>query len=134
MGDEVTGAAERLARHRHLRLTTFRRSGEPVHTPIWCTCLDGRVYVRTAGSSGKVKRIRIRPDVLLTPCDMRGRVSGGAEETAAHAVVLDCSAAPEAVGRLRRKYAPFSLLIDAMAAWSRVRGRFDVVLLQIEVD
>lgn len=57
-----------LHAHEYVRLTTFRRSGEPVHTPIWFARLDGRLYATTDPHSGKMKRIRNNERVLLTPC------------------------------------------------------------------
>ena len=54
--------------HEYVRLTTFRRSGEPVHTPVWFAEHDGRLYVTTDPHSGKMKRIRNDEQVVLTPC------------------------------------------------------------------
>jgi PPOX class probable F420-dependent enzyme len=39
-------------------LTTFRKNGEAVPTPVWFAESDGKLYIYTANSSGKVKRIR----------------------------------------------------------------------------
>jgi PPOX class probable F420-dependent enzyme len=57
-----------LRGHEYVRLTTFRSSGEPVHTPIWFARLDGRLYATTDPHSGKMKRIRNNERVVLTPC------------------------------------------------------------------
>jgi PPOX class probable F420-dependent enzyme len=57
-----------LRGHEYVRLTTFRQSGEPVHTPVWFARLDGRLYVTTDPHSGKMKRIRNNDRVVLTPC------------------------------------------------------------------
>lgn len=57
-----------LRGHDCVRLTTFRKSGEPVHTPVWFARLDGRLYVTTDPHSGKMKRIRNNERAILTPC------------------------------------------------------------------
>ena len=45
-----------LDRHRDVSLSTVRRSGAEVKTPVWFAAADGKLYVFTAGESGKVKR------------------------------------------------------------------------------
>ena len=55
-------------------LVTFRRSGEPVPSPVWCAVdAAGRAYVQTEAATGKVKRIGNDPRVLLAPSTIRGR-------------------------------------------------------------
>ena len=65
-----------LEGHKHCLLVTFRRSGEPVPTPVWFGLLDGKVYARSEERVGKVKRIRANPRVLVAPCDGRGKPLG----------------------------------------------------------
>ena len=61
---------------RYVRLSTFRRSGEAVPTPVWFARLDDSLYVITGRNTGKAKRIRNNPDVVLAPSDFRGRPTG----------------------------------------------------------
>jgi PPOX class probable F420-dependent enzyme len=58
-------------------LVSFRRSGEPVPTPVWFG-LDGegRVYVRSEADAGKVKRIQAGARVLVGPATARGKPAG----------------------------------------------------------
>lgn len=65
-----------LGSAKYLSLTTFRRDGTPVATPVWLVEDGDRLRVITSGDSGKVKRIRHTPGVLLAPCDARGRLKG----------------------------------------------------------
>lgn len=65
-----------LVGERYVRLSTFRRSGEPVPTPVWFARLGENLYVVTGRNTGKVKRIRNNPDVVLAPCNFRGRPKG----------------------------------------------------------
>ena len=66
--------------HTYVSLTTFRKSGEAVSTPVWFAVSDDRVYVGTDPESGKMKRIRNNPRVLLTVCDSWGRTRGESVE------------------------------------------------------
>jgi PPOX class probable F420-dependent enzyme len=65
-----------LQGHRYCLLTTFRKSGEPIPTPVWFGLADGKVYFRTEAAVGKVKRIRNDPRVRVAPCTVRGRPLG----------------------------------------------------------
>jgi PPOX class probable F420-dependent enzyme len=67
---------ESLGQGKYLSLTTFRQDGTPVSTPVWLV-RDGDVLrVITQADSGKAKRLRNDPRVLLAPCDARGNVKG----------------------------------------------------------
>ena len=47
-----------LANAQYINLTTFRKSGVAVATPVWFAEHAGTLYVETTASTGKVKRIR----------------------------------------------------------------------------
>ena len=67
-----------MADHRFVSLTTFRRSGTPVATPVWIARDGDALVVTTIVDSGKVKRARRDPRVELQPCTRRGTVADGA--------------------------------------------------------
>jgi uncharacterized protein len=69
-----------LEGHKNVNLTTFRKSGEPVVTPVWYVVFDGKLYLRTGANSGKVKRIRNDPRVQLAPSTVRGKQVGPTSE------------------------------------------------------
>lgn len=75
--DEGTEPLSTLLKgHPYCLLTTHRKDGTPVPTPLWFA-LDGEtVYMRTLGGSAKVKRIRRNPEVTIGPCDAGGRPTG----------------------------------------------------------
>ncbi len=61
-----------------MRLTTFRRDGTPVATPVWVIALDGGdVGFWTSSGSGKAKRLAHTARVTVQPSDARGRVKQG---------------------------------------------------------
>jgi hypothetical protein len=87
---------------KYISLTTFRKTGAGVSTPVWFGEDDSKLYVMTRSDMGKTKRIRNNPQVKVGPCTIRGKVTG--PEFAATARIL-----PEAEHRrarqiLNRKY------------------------------
>jgi PPOX class probable F420-dependent enzyme len=71
-----TGELSDIARARHALIVTHRASGAPVATPVWAAVANGRVYVRTERSSGKLKRLRRDPRALIAACGASGRPRG----------------------------------------------------------
>ncbi|AWB89183.1 PPOX class F420-dependent oxidoreductase [Salinibacterium hongtaonis] len=83
----ITPELAAMAKPAYVLLTTFRRTGEPVSTPVWIAQSGDALLVTTDPQSGKVKRLRNNPAVELTPCDVRGRVTPGAPTIQASAEV-----------------------------------------------
>jgi PPOX class probable F420-dependent enzyme len=109
---------QRLAGERYIVLTTYRRNGDPVETPVWVAADDGELLVWTERKSGKVKRLRRNPAVRVQAGDLRGRTKHGAA-VAGRARVLD-DAGSELVRRaIARKY---GLLGRVTMFFSRLRG------------
>lgn len=116
-------------RNRYLSLATFRKSGVAVETPVWFAALGGKLYVFTAGDSGKVKRLRNSPKARISPCDMRGRIEGQGRDTEAR-LIDDAGLVDRAWGALRKKYGWQMGLTDLGARLSgRIRKR-----AYIEID
>jgi len=67
-------------------LTTFRRDGTPVQTPVSIAVDGDHAFIRTWDTAGKVKRIRNNPEVTIAPCTARGRPTGAS--IPAHARIL----------------------------------------------
>ena len=59
-----------------INLTTFKKSGVEVHTPVWVVNDEEYGYVRTYFSSGKVKRIMNNHKITLATCTSSGKVIG----------------------------------------------------------
>jgi len=71
---------------KYISLTTFRKTGVPVATPVWFGEADRHLYVMTRSDMGKTKRIRNNSQVKVAPCTIRGTVTG--PEFAATARIL----------------------------------------------
>ncbi len=67
-----------LARQKTVLLTTYRRDGSPVPTPVSIAVDGERAFVRTYEKAGKVRRLRRNPVVEVAPCTTRGRRTGAA--------------------------------------------------------
>ena len=81
---------------KHCLVVSFRRSGDPVPTPVWFGIEGGKVYFRSEERVGKVKRIRANPRVLVAPCDSRGKPLGPASEGRARILPPEEESAAEA--------------------------------------
>jgi len=61
-------------RGRYLSITSYKRDGRGVATPVWFVPRDGRLLVETDAGSGKVKRVRRNPRVRVAVCTASGRL------------------------------------------------------------
>jgi len=102
----VTTPLDVLGRAHYVLLTTFRKDGTAVPTPVW---------IVRVGDSGKVKRIRRSGRVQVAPCSMRGEPRG--ESIDATARMMPDSEAPIVLNALAAKY-------GVMGWWTRAMSRF----------
>jgi PPOX class probable F420-dependent enzyme len=108
-----------------ISLRTFRKSGVAVDTPVWVAADDGKLYVYTATTAGKAKRIRNSGAVEVCASDMRGKPKG--EWVSAHARVLDGAVdVAHGLALLKRKYGIQYRLVTLFD-----RGRTETVILEI---
>lgn len=87
----MTATDHPLAAAKYVSLTTFRRTGEPVSSPVWIApAVDGtdHLVVITVDATGKTKRLGHTSRVELRPCDVRGRVADGAPTYIGEGVVV----------------------------------------------
>lgn len=114
MGDAAAEAAlAPLQGQKYASLTTFRKNGAGVATPIWFAEEDGRLYVMTRSDSGKFKRLRNRSDATMAPCTMRGKVTGSS--VAVRGRLLSGDEQQAALAAMKRKY----FLMRIPWLWSR---------------
>jgi uncharacterized protein len=119
-----------LAKSPYAMVTTFRKDGRAVGTPVWIVPYENGLAIWTVATFGKVKRIRRNPRVTVATCDLRGDNVGPAAEGTAR--ILD-DAGTEAVREaLRRKYGMWA----RVTLWgSRIRrGRHGTIGIAIRLD
>jgi PPOX class probable F420-dependent enzyme len=79
--DQSSPASAALAPFVHqwsVQLTTLRRDGTSVGTPVNIAVEGDRAYIRTWETSGKMKRMRRNPDVTIAPATFLGKPTGPA--------------------------------------------------------
>ena len=97
-------------------LTTFKKDGTPVPTPVWVVRHGDELRVWTAPDAGKVKRIQRSGKVQVAPCGMRGKPYG--PSVVAIATLLPQSVADQVLDALVQKYG----LRGRMGRWGARRG------------
>jgi hypothetical protein len=93
---------DRLGSGKYLLVTSHRKNGTPVATPVWVVRDGDTLGVWTAADSFKVKRIRRRSDVLVGPCDLRGNPTG--DQVPATAEITDAATTAHYRDLIARKY------------------------------
>ena len=91
-----------LSGHHFCSVVSWRRDGRGVPTPVWFGVSGERIYVRSGGGDGKIKRIRREGGVLVCACSMRGRPLG--PTMAGRARLLEEAEWPAAEAALRTRY------------------------------
>jgi PPOX class probable F420-dependent enzyme len=113
-----TPTLDRFAHQKYVRLTSYRKSGAAVGTPVHIAVEGEHAFVRTWSTSGKYKRMVRNPAVELAPSTWRGRPTGPA--IGARARVLNDAEALHAGHALAQKY---PLLQGLLVPFShRLRG------------
>jgi PPOX class probable F420-dependent enzyme len=108
---------------KHMLITTFRRSGLPVATPVWTVPVsDGRIGMWTGASTGKCKRLHSNPRVTIQACTARGRPKPDAHVLAGSADIVNSGPLFDEVQR--RIHAKYGWLIPIVKKISRLQGRY----------
>ncbi|WP_194814477.1 PPOX class F420-dependent oxidoreductase [Nocardia sp. XZ_19_385] len=99
---KIDTALGELAAGKYLLLTTFRRDGRAVPTPVWVMRDGQALAVWSAADAGKVKRIRNEGRVTVASCDWRGKPLS--EPVHGFAEVLAPAESVHYVELMKRKY------------------------------
>ena len=114
----------------YLSISTQKRDGTWVDTPVWFAYENGEFYLFSEGKAGKVKRIRNFSGVKICPCTMLGKLTG--EWQNAQAVLLsDASEISQAHTALLKKYGWQMRMLDlgATIAGKKAKRAFIKVTL-----
>jgi PPOX class probable F420-dependent enzyme len=109
-----------IAGQKYISLTTFRKTGAGVATPVWFGEDGDKLYVMTRSDMGKTKRIRNNAQVKVAPSNIRGRVTG--PEFAATARILPPAEHHHARDTINRKY----WMARIPLIWSRTDTYFEI--------
>nr|MBM4731903.1 PPOX class F420-dependent oxidoreductase [Prescottella equi] len=108
----MTATLSEIGAAKYVLLTTFKKDGSGVPTPLWAAMDGDRMLMWTESKSWKVKRIKNRSRVTVGVCDARGNPKG--PQIDATAVVLDDAGTEETRDAIARKYGPIG--------WIAVKG------------
>jgi hypothetical protein len=109
-----------IAGQKYISLTTFRKTGAGVATPVWFGEDGDKLYVMTRSDMGKTKRIRNNPEVKVASSTIRGKVTG--PEFAATARILPPEEHQHARQSINRKY----WMARIPLIWSRTDTYFEI--------
>jgi uncharacterized protein len=114
-----------LSDEKYILLTTFRRDGTPVSTPVWAVDLgDDEIGFWTSSGSGKAKRLAHTSRVTVQPCDGRGRTKPDTAPVEATARLVTGSEYDAIRQRVIAKYGAMTKVTKALGTlWGIVRGK-----------
>ena len=98
----------------YMSFATRKKSGDLVATPVWFAPDQGSYYVFSAGTAGKVKRLRNFSQSRIAACTMSGTLTGDWIDTQAY-VLEDPADNERALKALRRKYGLQMAVADVFA-------------------
>jgi uncharacterized protein len=118
-------------RIRYISLSTYRRDGREVATPVWFACDEqGALLVFSAPDAGKVRRLRNASRARVAPCDYHGKISG--DSIAANAYLLNDADARRGAHRcLLRKYGWQMRLLDIVSTLGGRIGKRQFIRVEI---
>jgi uncharacterized protein len=91
-----------------IALTTYKKDGTAVTTPMWAALDGGRILTSADNTAWKLRRLARNPSVKLAPCTARGKVKGTFVD--GYAYVLDEAGTAASVAAKRNKYAMFRIM------------------------
>ena len=122
--DEGRPALDDLGRQTYICLTTYRRDGRAVATPMQCVLDGDRLLVVTGATTGKVKRLRHTARASIVACDMRGRPKKDASTLEVAVAFVDPSEFVRADELMKQKYGlPQRILAPLRRRIERLLGR-----------
>jgi uncharacterized protein len=121
---------------KYVSITTFRKTGVGVATPVWIAPLaGGKVGFTIDHDSGKAKRIRNNPKVTLRPCDARGKVADGAVEVTGTAALVTDAEHDVVWKAIVHKYWILGSLLGlwgALTGWIKKSGQKTAVVITLD--
>ncbi len=121
-------------KEKYISMTTFRKTGEAVVTPMWFAERSGTIYAETGVDAGKLKRIRHTARVTLAPCTISGKVSGSEVEGKAR-ILTETQEIITAKAAMSKKYglmhSLYYFLLNTISAVQR-KPQINLVYIAIE--
>ena len=116
---------ETFEKAKYINIQTYKKTGQPISTPVWFIIKDNKIFFRTSHNSGKIKRIRNNNNVKFALCDIRGKIKGEWYEGIAK---IENDSDNSILFRINKKYGLSSRL---MKIFYKIK-KIDIVILSIE--
>ncbi len=130
----MADALSALGAEKCVSLTTFKKDGGAVATPMWIGRDGDHLFVWTPADSWKAKRAKNNPRVVLAPCSRGGKVRDGADPVDGVAeVISEPATVAWLAGVIRRKYG-FEFVVVTFLERLLARGRKPRVILRIALS
>jgi len=113
----VSAEREAILTAHYVALTTYRRDGTPVTTPVWAAAEGESLYLFSNASAGKVKRLHNSSRAAIAPCTATGTITGS--QLPAEAFNLTYDQMPKVRRLLTKKYGMAARLF---VAYDRARS------------
>ena len=125
-GMTATRAYVSLGNEDFISLTTFRKTGVGVSTPVWIARDGDALIVTTPDDAGKVKRVRNNARVEMRPCTRMGKVADDAVAVTGYAQIIGGAAGMAPLERVftkkyRVEYYVFMLIERVVARRQKPR-------------
>ncbi|MBB2947647.1 hypothetical protein FB565_007418 [Actinoplanes lutulentus] len=93
-----------IAASKQISLTTYRKDGTPVATPVWHVADGDTITTVSSADAWKVKRLRRNAQVEIVRCDVRGKIDPDARPVRGTATLLPPSETEAARRLLESRY------------------------------
>jgi hypothetical protein len=101
----MTDAVSALGAEKFVSLTTLKKDGAAVATPMWIGRDGDHLFFWTPVDSWKAKRAKNNPRVTLVPCSRSGKIREGTTPVGGVAeVITEAATVQRLAGVIRRKY------------------------------
>jgi PPOX class probable F420-dependent enzyme len=125
---------DRLGAEKFVSLTTFKRNGAAVATPLWLVTDGGQLVFWTPADSWKVKRVRRDARVTMAACSRRGKVGPSEQAVSGRGEVVEDAAEVRRVeGLFLRKYGLGYRVVTGIERLIR-RGHTRRVLIRVTLE
>lgn len=104
-----------LAQSNYILLSTRKKNGDRVATPVWFAEDGGYYYVFSAANAGKIKRLRNFNDITVAPCTMTGKSLG--EELKGQAEIFDAKEDVATAHAALLKHYGWSMRMVDLGSW-----------------
>ncbi len=112
---------------KYISLETYRKSNQPVRTPVWFVIKDDLIYVVTRDQTGKAKRLRNNLQVKIATCNFKGKVKG--QWISGTAKILSEEETKEVVKWRNKKYGFMAKIAKFLS-----KGKGELLAFSIKTD